>query len=71
MVGEWRTSGAHPLLPGVTLRHGRTSVSWHDGGAFLVMRSEVDRPDIPSGVARTVRTTSDTLGYQTGYQPPW
>lgn len=50
LVGEWRTTGTHPLLPGTTL-HGRTSVAWHEGGAFLLMRTEVDQPDIPSGVA--------------------
>jgi hypothetical protein len=50
LVGEWRTTGGHPFLPGVTL-HGRTSFTWHLGGAFLLMRSEVDHPEIPSGVA--------------------
>jgi hypothetical protein len=50
LVGEWRTEGAHPLLPGKTL-HGRSSFAWTDGGAFLVMRSEIDEPEIPSGIA--------------------
>ena len=49
LVGEWRTEGSHPMLPGKTL-HGRTSFAWSDGGAFLVMRSEIDEPDIPSGI---------------------
>lgn len=49
-VGEWRTTGTHPYLPGTTL-HGRTSFSWHEGGAFCIMRSEIDEPGIPSGVA--------------------
>jgi hypothetical protein len=49
-VGEWKTTGSHPYLPGTTL-HGRTSFDWLEGGAFLIMRSEVDDPNIPSGVA--------------------
>ena len=50
LIGDWRTTGTHPLVPGVTF-HGRTSFAWHEGGAFLLMRSEIDEPDIPSGVA--------------------
>jgi hypothetical protein len=50
LVGEWRTTGTHPLVPGTTF-HGRTSFSWHEGGAFLLMRSEIDEPEIPSGLA--------------------
>jgi hypothetical protein len=50
LVGEWRTTGTHPLVPGTTF-HGRTSFGWHEGGAFLVMRSEIDESGIPSGVA--------------------
>ncbi|GAB3939099.1 hypothetical protein [Micromonospora vulcania] len=50
LVGEWRTTGTHPMVPDTTL-HGRTSFSWHDGGAFLLMRSEMDESEIPSGVA--------------------
>jgi hypothetical protein len=49
-VGEWRTIGTHPLVPGTTF-HGRTSFEWHEHGAFLLMRSEIDGPEIPSGVA--------------------
>jgi hypothetical protein len=50
LVGEWRTTGTHPLVPDTTF-HGRTSFTWHEGGAFLLMRSEVDESDIPSRVA--------------------
>ncbi|HEX3628906.1 MAG TPA: hypothetical protein VHW91_00420 [Candidatus Dormibacteraeota bacterium] len=50
LVGEWRTTGTHPLVPGTTF-HGRTSFAWYEGGAFLIMRSEIDEPEIPSGVA--------------------
>jgi hypothetical protein len=50
LIGEWRTSGSHPLVPGEILE-GRASFAWHEGGAFLIMRSEVDEPRFPSGVA--------------------
>jgi len=50
LIGEWRTSGTHPMVPGTTLA-GRASFAWHEGGAFLIMRSEVDEPRFPSGVA--------------------
>jgi hypothetical protein len=50
LVGEWTTVGTHPLVPGKTF-HGRSSFSWIEGGAFLVMRSEIDEPEIPSGIA--------------------
>jgi hypothetical protein len=50
LVGSWKTVGVHPMLPGVTL-HGRTSFDWFEGGAFLVMHSEIDEPEIPSGIA--------------------
>jgi len=50
LVGDWRTTGTHPLAPGTTF-HGRTSFAWHEGGAFVLMRSEIDESGIPSGVA--------------------
>lgn len=50
LVGEWRTTGAHPLIPGTTF-HGRTSFAWHEGGAFLIMHFEIDEPEIPDAVA--------------------
>jgi hypothetical protein len=50
LVGVWRTTGSHPLVPGTTF-HGRTSFEWHEHGAFLLMRSEIDEPEIPSAVA--------------------
>jgi hypothetical protein len=50
LVGEWRTSGTHPLLPDVQLE-GTTSFAWHEGGAFLAMRSHVDEPRFPDGLA--------------------
>lgn len=50
VIGRWRTVGTHPLVPGVTF-HGQTTFSWMEGGAFLAMRSQVDEPQIPNGMA--------------------
>jgi hypothetical protein len=50
LVGTWSTTGTHPLVPGTTF-HGRTSFAWIEGGAFLIMHSQVDEPEIPSGIA--------------------
>ncbi|HET7467220.1 MAG TPA: hypothetical protein VFL29_11165 [Candidatus Dormibacteraeota bacterium] len=50
VVGTWVTTGTHPYLRGKTL-HGRVSFEWIEGGAFLLMRSEIDEPGIPSGMA--------------------
>jgi hypothetical protein len=54
LVGQWRTTGTHPLIPGTTF-HGRTSFEWHEGGAFILMRSEIDEPEIPNAVAVRLR----------------
>lgn len=50
LIGEWRTAGTHPLVPGKTLP-GRTAFCWHEDGAFLIMRSQVDEPRFPDGLA--------------------
>lgn len=50
LIGKWQTSGTHPLIPGKTF-HGRTSFEWIEGGAYVIMHSEIDEPEIPSGVA--------------------
>lgn len=50
LVGEWQTVGSHPYLPGVTLR-GRVSFNWIENGAFLMTRSEIDKPEFPAGIA--------------------
>ncbi|MEP6507058.1 MAG: hypothetical protein ABJC63_02450 [Gemmatimonadales bacterium] len=49
-IGTWTTTGTHPMVPGKTF-HGRTSFEWIEGGAFVMMRSEIDEPEIPSGIA--------------------
>jgi hypothetical protein len=50
LVGEWRTTGSHPYFPDAEL-HGRAVFEWTEGGAFLLMRSEIDHPKFPDGVA--------------------
>ncbi len=50
LVGEWTTVGTHPMVPGKTF-HGHTSFEWLEGGAFLLMHSEIEEPEIPTGIA--------------------
>ena len=49
-IGTWTTTGHHPMVPGTTF-HGRATFEWHESGAFVVVRSEIDEPEIPSGIA--------------------
>jgi len=50
LVGRWTITAVHPLVPGKTF-HGRAVFEWIEGGAFLIERSEVDEPEVPSGLA--------------------
>jgi len=50
LVGKWQTTGTHPYFPGAEL-HGRVSFEWVEGGAFLLMRSEIEHPKFPNGIA--------------------
>jgi len=50
LVGNWITKGTHPMVPGTTF-HGRTTFEWIEGGAFLLMRSEINEKEIPHGLA--------------------
>jgi hypothetical protein len=59
LVGNWSTTGTHPMVPGKTF-HGRTSFAWMEGGAFLIMHSEIDEPEIPSAIA--IFGTDDKTG---------
>jgi hypothetical protein len=59
LIGRWNTIGTHPLVPGTTF-HGRTSFDWMENGAFLIMRSEIDEPEIPSAIA--IFGTDDATG---------
>ena len=49
LIGEWKTTGSHPYLPDTVL-HGRVSFEWLEGGAFLLLRSEIDEPRFPHGI---------------------
>lgn len=49
LIGEWQTTGTHPYFSGVEL-HGRASFEWTEGGAFLLMRSQIDHPEFPDGI---------------------
>ena len=50
LIGEWKTIGTHPYFPDTTF-HGHTSFKWIEGGAFVIMHSEIDEEGIPSGIA--------------------
>ncbi len=50
LIGNWNTTGTHGLLPD-TILHGHASFEWLEGGAFLMMRSEIDDPRFPQGIA--------------------
>ena len=50
LIGSWDTTGTHGLLPD-TILHGHTSFEWLENGAFLLMRSEIDDPRFPTGIA--------------------
>ena len=50
LIGTWKTTGTHLLIPDKIL-HGRSSFEWLENGAFLIWRSEIDDPRIPSGIA--------------------
>ena len=50
LVGEWKTTGTHPLVPGKILR-GESSFNWMEGGAFMMWHSEIDEPNFPAGIA--------------------
>lgn len=50
LIGEWETVGQHPYLPGTVL-HGHSSFKWMEGGAFLIMHSEIQEHGIPSGIS--------------------
>jgi hypothetical protein len=60
IIGVWNTEGTHGMIPDTTL-HGRTSFSWHESGAFILMRSNIEEDiGIPEGIA--IIGSDDTLG---------
>lgn len=50
LIGKWQTVGTHPYVPG-TVFHGQASFEWMEGGAFIIMHSQVEEEGIPSGIA--------------------
>ena len=58
LLGTWTTLGSHPLIPEPV--HGQTTFGWIEGGAFLIMHSQIDEPGIPSGTA--IFGSDDALG---------
>ena len=50
LIGTWTTSGTHGLVPDTVL-HGHTSFEWLENGAYLLMRSAIDDPRIPTAIA--------------------
>ena len=59
LVGEWKTTGTHGQMPGVTLE-GHASFKWIEGGAFLRMQAEIANEKFPNGIA--IIGTDDALG---------
>jgi hypothetical protein len=50
LVGVWQTKGTHPYFPG-QIFHGRAVFEWIEDAAFLILRTEIDEPGIPSGIS--------------------
>jgi len=50
LIGEWKTVGTHPLVPG-TILHGDSSFNWIEGGAFLIWHSKINKEEFPAGIA--------------------
>lgn len=50
LVGEWSTTGSHPMMPNVSLK-GHATFEWIEGGAYLKINSEIDHPEFPTGMA--------------------
>jgi hypothetical protein len=50
LIGEWKTVGKHPFMPGQVL-HGHASFKWLEGGAFMIMHSSMEEEEFPTGIA--------------------
>ena len=59
LIGNWNTTGTHGAVPDIVL-HGHASFEWLEGGAFLMMRSEIDDPRFPSTI--TIFGSDDSEG---------
>jgi hypothetical protein len=62
LIGNWNTTGTHGQVPD-TILQGRTSFEWLENGAFLMMRSEIDDPRFPSGIAILGSDDSEDKSY--------
>jgi hypothetical protein len=58
-IGEWDVQGSHPYVPDTTL-HGHHTFKKLEGGAFVVMRTHIDDPRFPDGIA--IFGSDDTTG---------
>lgn len=59
-IGVWKTVGSHGMIPNTTL-HGSTKFSWHESGAFILVKSMIEEEvGIPAGVA--IISSDDKLG---------
>ncbi|HEU0296869.1 MAG TPA: hypothetical protein VFR47_29295 [Anaerolineales bacterium] len=59
LIGKWNTTGTHGQLPD-TILHGHASFEWLEGGAFLLMRAEIEDPRFPSTI--TIFGSDDSKG---------
>ncbi len=50
LIGEWKTVGKHPFMPGVVL-HGHASFKLLESGAFMIMHSSIEHEKFPDGIA--------------------
>jgi hypothetical protein len=50
LIGEWKTTGKHPMMPGKVLE-GHASFKWIEGGAFMIMHAYVKEKEFPEGIA--------------------
>src|SRR4029079_5630835 len=50
LIGRWRMSATHPMLPGEQFR-GAATLEWLDDGAFVLWRSSIEDSRFPVGVA--------------------
>src|SRR3978361_1268369 len=49
-IGNWKTAGTHPQMPGVTL-HGYSTIQWTEGGAFVSIHATIDHEAFPDNVS--------------------
>ncbi len=50
LIGEWKTTGTHPLVPDTVL-HGQASFQWIEGGAFVSIHATIDHEAFPDSVS--------------------